>query len=171
MEKLFGHECEQAIRLLCKRMPSSEELTKPTLFHSIRTGVYLYHKNYPRDIVLAGFLHDIIEDTYLTADEIEKEFGKKVANLVVANSKDKSILESNERIETLIKQCIKYGEDALIVKAADVIDNFSYFSHINDKRGIDYCIRNTNIILKNIPNYFSDKIFSILRKELNRNIK
>jgi len=165
MDKQFGIECEKAIRFLCKSIPPAEELTKPTLFHCIRTGVYLYENGYSRDIVLAGFLHDVIEDTGLSEEDLRSEFGEKVAKLVVANSKDKTITDSDERIESLVKQCIEYGEEALIVKAADVIDNFSYFSQIKDPKGVNYCQRNAEAIFKQIPNSFLDKIFNSLKEE------
>ena len=54
---------EKAVRILCEYMPNDDELSKPTLLHGIRTGVYLYENGYGQDIVLAGLLHDIIEDT------------------------------------------------------------------------------------------------------------
>ena len=168
MEKLFGIECEKAIHFLCKHMPPSEELVKPTLFHCIRVGVYLYNHGYSKDIVLAGILHDSIEDTSITEEMLTNEFGDNVAFLVSANTKDKSIQNQSDRIEALIKQCIQHGEDALIVKAADVIDNCKYFSKINDANGIDYCLRNAKSIFKNIPNNFSDRIFDNLRKEYER---
>lgn len=170
MDKLFGMECEKAIRLLCKHMPQSDELVKPTLFHSIRTGVYLYEHHYPKDIVIAGLLHDILEDTELTKTQFQNEFGGNVASLVAANSKDTSIPNSSDRIDDLMKRCIGKGEDALIVKTADVIDNFKYFSQIKDKKGIDYCIKNASSILNKMPNNFSDRIFDDLRKEYKKHI-
>ena len=38
----------------------------------------------------AGFLHDVVEDTTVTIEEIESEFGAEIANLVTLQSEDKS---------------------------------------------------------------------------------
>ena len=154
---------EKAVRMLCEYMPNDGELSKPTLLHSIRTGLYLYDNKYDQDIVLAGLLHDIIEDTEVAGQKIEDEFGKSVLNMILANSKDKS-----DRINELIKRCIAAGESALIVKSADVIDNFRYFKRTQDSNGIDYCIRNAKAILKNKPDNFQDKIFKELSTELQK---
>ncbi len=158
MENYF----EEAVRMLCEYMPGIDELSKPTLFHSIRTGLYLYEQGYERNIVLAGLLHDIIEDTEISEQKIQEEFGKTILELILANSKDKSIKDQADRIEELIKRCIATGQNALIVKAADVIDNFKYFSKIQDAKGIDYCILNAKTIFKNKPDSFQDKIFKEL---------
>lgn len=159
---------EKAVRMLCEYMPSDDELSKPTLFHSIRTGIYLYERDYGQDIVLAGLLHDIIEDTNLTEQQIKDDFGKTVLEIILANSKDKTIKDQTDRINELVKRCIKNGEEALIVKAADVIDNFRYFTKIKNPEGINYCIRNAKTILDNKPVNFQDKIFEELSMELQK---
>lgn len=68
---------EKGIRLLSKHMGDESILHKPTLFHSIRVGTYLYEKNYPQKVVIAGLLHDIIEDTEVSPEFLEVEFGKR----------------------------------------------------------------------------------------------
>ena len=157
---------EIGIRILCEYMPNDDELSKPTLFHSIRTGTYLYEKGYEENIVLAGLLHDIIEDSEISEQKIEKEFGKIVLELILANSKNKSIEYQADRIDELIKRCISTGEKALIVKAADIIDNFKYFRKINNSDGINYCIRNAKTVIQNKPDNFNDKIFGELLDEI-----
>lgn len=74
----LGFKAEKAIRLLCKLFTEERSLTKPTLFHSIRVGNYLYKNGYPDHIVIAGFLHDVVEDTKTTTDEIVDLFGKNL---------------------------------------------------------------------------------------------
>lgn len=43
------------------------------------------------DIVLAGFLHDLIEDTEVTYEDLVRDRGTSVAELVLANTKDMSL--------------------------------------------------------------------------------
>ncbi len=164
MDKIFGIQFEKAMRLLCDNIPLAETLGKPTLFHCLRTGVYLYNHHYPENIILAGLLHDVIEDTTLTEQELSKAFGNDVTNLVKANTKDKNIQNQDDRINELIKRCAENGEEALIVKAADILDNFTYFHQINDAKGIDYCARNTKALLNILPAHFKDPIFNKLVK-------
>lgn len=163
MSKLFGSKFEKAIHLLCRYMPQADELIKPTLFHSIRVGVYLYDHNYDENIVLAGVLHDSIEDTDIDEHLLQSEFNEEIANIVKANSKDKSISDSDKRIEELIKRCISSGQNALIVKAADVLDNYKYYAKTNSKDGLKYCANNAKTIFQYIPNNFDDNIFDELK--------
>ena len=101
---------------------------KPTLFHGIRVGIYLYTNGYSQDIVIAGFLHDIFEDTSVKEEELIHHFGVEVTRLVSACTKDRKIKDSDERIEELIQRCAQQGENALIVKTADILDSFSYYT-------------------------------------------
>jgi guanosine-3',5'-bis(diphosphate) 3'-pyrophosphohydrolase len=156
---------EKAVRLLCDYMPSDAKFPKPVLSHGIRVGVYLYERKYPRPIVLAGLLHDTIEDTKISESVLRKEFGETVATLVAANSKDRSILDRNARIEDMIKRCTLEGQDALIVKVADLIDNYRYFSRIGSAEGLGYCAKNTEMVFKTLPSDFRDPIFEELKKE------
>ncbi len=145
-------------------MPPADDLTKPTLFHCLRVGVYLYKNNYPENIVLAGLLHDVIEDTKIKKEELSKEFNYEIAELVEANSKDKTISDSDARIKELIQRCIAAGQDAAIVKAADVLDNYKYFAKIEDPDGLKYCGKNASTMFQHLPPSFTDKVFEELRK-------
>jgi len=158
-------EFEKAVRLLCDYMPSDANFPKPVLSHGIRVGVYLYERRYPRHIVLAGLLHDTLEDTKISESLLKREFGETIAKLVVVNSKDKSILDRNTRIEEMIKRCALEGQDALIVKVADLIDNYRYFFRIGSKEGLGYCAKNTEMVFKHLLKEFNDPIFEELKKE------
>jgi (p)ppGpp synthase/HD superfamily hydrolase len=165
--KELGFECEKAIILLTKAMSNGQTWDKPTLFHSIRVGSKLYEMGYPRDIVLAGFLHDLLEDTPVGSDQIESQFGKRVLEIVKANSKDPSIKDSHEKRKDMVVRCAATGSDALIVKIADVVDNFKYFTALNDPAGLDYGHDIGNLIFENLPNAFSDPLLDELKTFLN----
>jgi (p)ppGpp synthase/HD superfamily hydrolase len=163
MKQALNVEFEKAIRILGEYMPLSDENTrKPVFFHDLRVGVYLYERGYSRDVVLAGVLHDAIEDSEITEELIMKEFGSNVAKLVSASTKDSSIEDSNQRIDELILRCSQNGEDALIVKAADILDSFKYYTSVNNKGEIGYCLKNTEAIFKYKLKDYQDKIFSEL---------
>ena len=82
------------------------DLIKP-IFHSIRVGSWLYFHGYETNIVIAGFLHDIIEDTNLTEQSSSDDFGIEVASIVIANTKNTNITEKKARNDELIKKCLE----------------------------------------------------------------
>lgn len=155
---------EKAVRFLIKYMPASEANSrKPILFHDIRVGVYLYENGYGEDVVLAGLLHDAIEWSSATEQELKKEFDDKVIEFVLANTKDDSIIDKKEKTNELIKRCAQSGQDALIIKTADIIDSFKWYSSQGNKDQLEYCMRNANAIFKFKPDDFDDKIFEELK--------
>lgn len=164
MSKSLAIEFERAVRFLAMHMPVSEPNSrKPILFHDIRVGVYLYENGYAQDVVVAGVLHDVIEWTAVTEERLRLEFSDAVTKLVRANTKDDSITDKQEKTNELIKRCVQNGQDALIVKTADILDSFKWYSSQNNKGELRYCIRNANAILQFKPDGFTDKIFSELR--------
>ncbi|MBU1131811.1 HD domain-containing protein [Patescibacteria group bacterium] len=169
MTKNLNIEFEKAVRLLAEHLPVSDETTrKPVLFHDIRVGVFLYEKNYSPDIVLAGLLHDALEFSEISEETLSKEFGETVLQLVLASTKDASITDKNESTNELIMRCTSNGQNALIVKIADIIDSFKFYSSENNTDQLKYCMRNANAILEYKPDSFDDKIFDELKVWQNR---
>jgi (p)ppGpp synthase/HD superfamily hydrolase len=155
---------ETAIRLLVEHFPVSDETSrKPVLFHDIRVGVYLYECGYSEDIVLAGLLHDALEWSSASRELLLKEFGENVVRLVLASTKDDSILDKQEKTNELITRCVQNGEEALIVKCADILDSFKWYSAQENIGELKYCMRNANAIFTLKPETFDDKIFDELR--------
>ena len=56
----------------------------PYIVHPFEVAQILSEAGAEEDIICAGLLHDIIEDTSYTATDLEKEFGKRVSELVLA---------------------------------------------------------------------------------------
>ena len=164
MSKSLNIKFEKAVRLLVEHFPVSDEKSrKSVLFHDIRVGVYLYENGYSEKVVLAGILHDAIEWSSATEQLLRDEFGNNVVKIVLANTKDDTIVEKKERTKELIKRCVQDGQDALIVKAADIIDSFKWYASQDNKEELGYCMRNTNAIFKYKPKNFNDKIFDELK--------
>ena len=55
---------------------------EPYINHPLHTAYLLTEIKADLSTVLAGLLHDVPEDTYRTLEDVEKEFGEDVANLV-----------------------------------------------------------------------------------------
>lgn len=121
-----AQEIEEAVVFLVTRMLESGHNPKPVILHSVRMGVYLYNFNYEPDIVKAAILHDIIEDSDTSIAEIAERFGERVAQIVQANTFDSTAGDRAAQGEECLQRCLKYGRDALIVKAADKLENSFY---------------------------------------------
>lgn len=169
MSKTLNIKFEKAVRILAKYMPPSDESSrKPIMFHDIRVGVYLYENGYAEDIILAGVLHDAIEWSQASEELLRKEFGDNVVKIILASTKDDSILDKEEKTKELIRRCIKNGQDALIVKTADILDSFKWYSSQNNEGELKYCLRNAKAIFEFKPDEFEDKIFDELEKWKNK---
>lgn len=166
MSKLFHVKFEKAVRILSEYMPLSDgHSRKPVMFHDIRVGVYLYENDYSEDVVLAGVLHDAIEWSGVDEQLLRDEFGDNVVKLIFANTKDDTILDKEEKTNELIQRCVKSGQDALIVKTADIIDSFKWYASQHNKDELEnHCVKIANAIFKFKPEDFDDKIFDELRK-------
>ncbi|NTU66656.1 MAG: HD domain-containing protein [Candidatus Moranbacteria bacterium] len=165
MSKSLSIKFEKAVRILSEHMPPSDENSrKPVMFHDIRVGVYLYENGYSEDIVLAGVLHDAIEWSDVEEQSLRDEFGDNVVRLVFASTKDDTIADKMEKTNELIQRCVQNGQDALIVKTADIIDSFKWYSSQNNENELkNHCVKNANAILKFKPDDFDDRIFDELR--------
>ncbi|MBI4600073.1 HD domain-containing protein [Candidatus Uhrbacteria bacterium] len=167
METVLGVKFEEAVHLLAEHRPVSDEKSrKPAFFHDIRVGVYLYEKNYSDAIVLAGLLHDAIEWYGIGEETLRKEFGDAITDTVVACTKDDTIKDQKKKIEKIIKQCVAVGKDALIVKAADIIDSYAWYTRTKNVAELTYCDMNATALFEYMPSTFQDKIFDELRKFL-----
>lgn len=164
---LFEIKFENAIRLLCRNMPAAESLIKPTLFHDIRVGVYLYNHGYSEPICIAGLLHDILEDTTVKPELLERHYGKEIIGIVNANTKMQNIPKDQQGMD-MIDRCIKFGEPALIVKAADILDNIVYFKKVGPEEAIKFTETKAEKVLKRKPKTFNDNIFSEMRSILKK---
>jgi len=155
---------EKAMRLLVEYLSvSNKDSRKPILFHDIRVGVYLYENGYDEDIVLAGFLHDMLEWSEIGEQLLRQEFGDNVTRLILANTKNRSIENSENRINESVKRCVDNSEKALIVKSADIMDSFKWYTQQKNNDELEYCKKNAKAILKYRPGNFNDKIFEKLK--------
>ncbi len=169
MNNVLSLNFEKAVRFMVEYFPVSDENSrKPVLFHDIRVGVYLYENGYAENIVLAGLLHDVIEWSDATEEMVEKEFGVEVLRLVLASTKDDSIVDKQEKTNELIQRCVDNGEEALIVKTADILDSYKWYTAHGNADQLDYCRRNAEAIMKFKPENFEDKIFGELNTWLNK---
>ena len=74
------------------------------------------------EILAAALLHDTLEDTETTPEELEDEFGKKVCEYVLDVTDDKT-LPKDERKRRQIEHAKKISNGAALIKLGDKISN------------------------------------------------
>lgn len=74
------------------------------------------------ELVAAGWLHDTVEDTDTTREELAAKFGERVAALVVEVTDDMSLSKA-ERRQKQIEDAPHKSPDAKMIKIADKISN------------------------------------------------
>lgn len=119
---------EKACTLAEKAHAGQKRFTgDPYVKHPFETAKNLAIFGMDRDTIVAGLLHDALEDGNITAEVIEKEFGKEVLFLVQGVTKlGKLKYQGVERhVESLRKMFIATAEDmrVLIIKLADRLHN------------------------------------------------
>jgi myo-inositol-1(or 4)-monophosphatase len=80
------------------------------------------------EAVIAAILHDVVEDTEYTADDIEKHFGKKIRDLVASESEDKMVHLPKEeswklRKEAFLNHLKESSYEAKVICLADKLSN------------------------------------------------
>lgn len=89
--------------------------------------------------VVAGLLHDTLEDTVTTTEELEREFGKDVVHLVDGVTKIGKIAFRNyeeKQAENFRKMVLSMADDirVVIIKLADRLHNMRTLEHLSEKK-------------------------------------
>jgi guanosine-3',5'-bis(diphosphate) 3'-pyrophosphohydrolase len=113
----FGAECHQG-------QNRRDEACTPYIIHPIRVANYLCSLGDVQDheVIIAALLHDTIEDTDATFDEICGLFGQGVANYVKETTDDRT-LSKQERKRLQIHNAPHKSIGAAQIKLADKLDN------------------------------------------------
>ena len=104
---------------------------EPYIIHPLWVGIILAELEMDKETIVAGILHDAVEDTIMTRDDIEREFGAEVALLVEGVTKlgqlsySKDVDKMELQAENLRKMFLAMSKDirVIIVKLADRLHN------------------------------------------------
>lgn len=121
-------EIEKAIVFLVQAITTSGNNPKPVILHSILVGLSLAKLDYPIHVILAGFLHDVIEDSKASINSVKEKFGDKVVAIISACTYNHSIQNKVEQYKDAMSRAAETGKDALVVMAADLIQNEPYYN-------------------------------------------
>ena len=100
----------------------------PYLVHPVHVSTILLRHGYPQDAVLAGLLHDVVEDSGIPLARIEAAFGPSVADIVATLTERKREEDGagrpwEARKREALAELRRASPAALAVKAADIIHN------------------------------------------------
>ncbi|HEY8089083.1 MAG TPA: HD domain-containing protein, partial [Polyangiaceae bacterium] len=109
---------------------------QPYVSHPISVAGILADLRLDAASVCAGLLHDVVEDTLATTDDITKEFGVEVAELVDGVTKLSKInftSKEDRQAENFRKMVVAMARDirVLLIKLCDRLDNMRTLEHMN----------------------------------------
>lgn len=93
------------------------------VFHSVMVGNMLKNIGCSENIVYTGYLHDIIEDTKYSYEDLKERYGKELAVNVQKLSENTKILNYKERKEEFINRLKNYNNNLILVELADKLQN------------------------------------------------
>lgn len=93
----------------------------PFILHPLEVAMLLHNRGFDDEVVAAGLLHDVVEDTDATTDGLREQFGERVARLVSDLSDDPAITDRAERKAALRAQVRAASADAQAIFAADKV--------------------------------------------------
>ncbi len=95
------------------------EASEDAVRHPLAVAELLREDGQPPMLVLAGLLHDLLEDTDVTREELRQRFGSEAGRLVEALTQDPSIEDYHERKAALRRQILEAGPEVATVALAD----------------------------------------------------
>ena len=111
----------------------------PYLVHPLNVAFLLADWNLDEETVATGLLHDTVEDTMATIEEVRDLFGDSVAHLVDGVTKIGRVALSDaaaQKAESLRKMILAMGKDlrVILVKLADRLHNMRTLKHLPSER-------------------------------------
>ncbi len=183
---------ESEIGVVCKAFEIAKEAHKhqirksgePYIIHPLNVAHILVELDADLETICAGLLHDVVEDTSVTSEELEKLFGTEVRKLVEGVTKLSKLSFSSKReqqAENFRKMFLAIASDlrVVLVKLADRLHNMKTLDHMPNHKQVEIA-RETLEIFAPLANRFGlghlkwqleDLAFRYLNYEEYRNIE
>jgi guanosine-3',5'-bis(diphosphate) 3'-pyrophosphohydrolase len=129
---------EEVIEFMKKSHGGQKRKFSPELYfnHPIRVSNIVKTVSNKEEVVIAALLHDLLEDTKVTEQELREKYGNKITDLVkelTIDEKEKKQLGLINYHFKIMGDSKKMSDDALIIRLADRLDNISDLKKIENE--------------------------------------
>lgn len=112
---------------------------EPFIIHPLAVANILVDMGMDPDSVIAGLIHDVVEDTYVPIAEVEEQFGGDIADMVDGVTKLGHIAYENKeerQAESLRKMLLAMAKDirVIIIKLADRLHNLRTLEYVEENK-------------------------------------
>lgn len=120
---IFSEKIFEAVNFAAKKHDGQFRLSSavPYIVHPFRVGMALMKIGCDENVIIAGILHDVAEDTDATLEDISKMFGDAVALYVGALTDPDAPYAERKRLQ--IEKYSHASSEIKAIKAADLLDN------------------------------------------------
>ena len=137
-EKIIRKAYDYALKL---HKDQSRKSGEPYIIHPLNVACILSNLELDDETICAALLHDVVEDTPITIEEIEKEFGTAIAEMVAGVTKLgtlRYVSSEDRQMEDYRKMFLAMGKDirVILIKLADRLHNMRTLKYLSKDRQI-----------------------------------
>lgn len=177
---MYTYRIEQALRaatILHKNQVRKGSIPMPYVAHLFAVAMIAIDYTEDEDVLIAALLHDTLEDTDYTSQELEADFGGKVREIVEALTEpedtEAKTYSWKETKAKYAKQLRKAPQESLLIAAADKIHNMRamveeyYDDHARFRKEFSGSLEDRLIQYQDIANVLNKSLKSDILNEFN----
>ena len=124
----------------------------PFFIHPVRVAIRALEYKLETDSIIASLLHDVVEDTDFSTQDIKQSFGEAVSKMVEALTKVKDSRKSTRDNRKLsLNKVFALGNDdfrVILIKLMDRLDNLSDLQYLERKKQREICLETSAVFIE-----------------------